>query len=105
MHNIQYPAITSVPRLFSMHPGPMGSSPIATTCHHETIQILTEKSDVFMHDIQYPALTYVPCLFNMHPESVGSYPIATTCHHDIHYPAITSEAINPSEEGLHQACP
>jgi hypothetical protein len=43
MHDIQYPAITFVPRLYSMHPGLVGSSLIATTCHH---------------DIHYATITY-----------------------------------------------
>jgi hypothetical protein len=58
-----------------------------------------------MHGIQYRAITSVPRLFSMHLGPVGSSPMATTCHHDIHYLAITSEAITPSEDGLHQACP
>jgi hypothetical protein len=63
-----------------MHLRHVGSSQIASTCHH---------------DIHYPAMHMYLIMCTpvtshlMHSRPVGSSQIATTCPQDIHYPVMT----------------
>jgi hypothetical protein len=78
-----------------MHTRPLGSSQIASTCHHD-IHYLA----MHMYLIMCTYVTSHP----IDPRHVGSSQKSTTCPQDIHYPTMHVYIITPYEEGPCQAC-
>jgi hypothetical protein len=79
-----------------MHPRPIDSSQIDSTCHHDI-----HHPTMHLYLIMCTSMTSQP----MHPRPVGIFQIATTCPQDVHNPAMHMYLVTPSEEGPRQDCP
>jgi hypothetical protein len=79
-----------------MHPRPMGSSQIASTCNHDI-----HYSTIHVYLIIFTPVTSQP----MHTRLVGISQIDTTCPKNIHCPTMNMYLVTPSEEGPPQYCP